>query len=70
MHFCFQDEAKKEELHKYGVFFDDDYDYMQHLRDVNELYDVEPIESFHVTTKDTRPEVIYVMFNIHLLFLI
>lgn len=28
---------QKEELHKYGIFFDDDYDYLQHLKDVNTL---------------------------------
>ncbi|KAK2141617.1 hypothetical protein LSH36_1068g00008 [Paralvinella palmiformis] len=56
------DESKKEDLHKYGVFFDDDYDYMQHLRDVNELYDVEPIESFPARTKQTETEVIQFVF--------
>ncbi|EZA57294.1 hypothetical protein DMN91_002414 [Ooceraea biroi] len=32
------DNAKrKEEQQKYGIYFDDDYDYLQHLRDVNTL---------------------------------
>lgn len=32
----YQDPAKKkEELKQYGIYFDDDYDYLQHLRDVN-----------------------------------
>ncbi|KAK2189971.1 hypothetical protein NP493_92g04000 [Ridgeia piscesae] len=34
-------ETRLEELKKYGVFYDDDYDYMQHLRDVDELYAVD-----------------------------
>ena len=34
-------EKRLEELKKYGVFYDDDYDYMQHLRDVDELYAVD-----------------------------
>ncbi|KAI0225500.1 hypothetical protein LSAT2_023746 [Lamellibrachia satsuma] len=34
-------ETRQEEQKKYGVFYDDDYDYMQHLRDVNELYTVD-----------------------------
>ncbi len=25
------------------MFFDDDYDYMQHLKDVNEINEVEPM---------------------------
>lgn len=28
---------RKEEQQKYGIYFDDDYDYLQHLRDVNRL---------------------------------
>ena len=39
---------RKEEQRKYGVFFDDDYDYMQHLKDVNELNEVAPMESMDV----------------------
>jgi len=29
------DAKRKEEQKKYGIYFDDDYDYLQHLRDVN-----------------------------------
>ncbi|XP_066593946.1 protein LTV1 homolog [Prorops nasuta] len=32
---------RKEEQKKYGIYFDDDYDYLQHLRDVNNLSTVE-----------------------------
>ena len=28
------------------MFYDDDYDYLQHLKDVDELYAVEPVEAF------------------------
>ncbi|OXU28929.1 hypothetical protein TSAR_007434 [Trichomalopsis sarcophagae] len=30
-------DKRKEEQQKYGVFFDDEYDYLQHLKDVNTL---------------------------------
>lgn len=30
-------EKRKEEQHKFGIYFDDDYDYLQHLRDVKSL---------------------------------
>lgn len=36
-------DRKKEQL-KYGVYYDDDYDYLQHLRDVRELCQSEPME--------------------------
>lgn len=36
---------RKEELQKYGIFFDDDYDYLQHLRDVEQqVVHWEPVE--------------------------
>jgi protein LTV1 len=28
---------RKEEQKKYGIYFDDDYDYLQHLRDANSV---------------------------------
>ncbi|KOC69001.1 Protein LTV1 like protein, partial [Habropoda laboriosa] len=31
------DDKQKEEQRKYGIYFDDDYDYLQHLKDVNTL---------------------------------
>ncbi|RCN46839.1 Low temperature viability protein [Ancylostoma caninum] len=33
-----------EEQHKYGIFFDDDYDYMQHLRDIRETGTLQTLE--------------------------
>lgn len=45
------DRQRREEQAKFGVYFDDDYDYLQHLRDVNEVYSLEPInERFRVST--------------------
>jgi len=35
---------RKKEQQKYGVYYDDDYDYLQHLRDVRELCQSEPME--------------------------
>ncbi|KAJ8306209.1 hypothetical protein KUTeg_016754 [Tegillarca granosa] len=37
-----EEEKRKEEQMKYGIFFEDDYDYMQHLRDTDEAYSLEP----------------------------
>lgn len=38
-------EKRKEEQKKYGIYFDDDYDYLQHLRDANcTTVDWEPVE--------------------------
>ncbi|CAL7934675.1 unnamed protein product [Xylocopa violacea] len=31
------DDKRKQEQQKYGIYFDDDYDYLQHLKDVNSL---------------------------------
>jgi len=44
--------AQIEEQQKYGIYYDDDYDYLQHLRNADELSNVEPIESFHITRKN------------------
>lgn len=30
-------DKRKQEQQKYGIYFDDDYDYLQHLKDVNKL---------------------------------
>ncbi|XP_046473342.1 protein LTV1 homolog [Neodiprion pinetum] len=36
---------RKEEQQKYGIFFDDDYDYLQHMRDSNQIsVEWEPVE--------------------------
>lgn len=37
------DEAKRRErLTTFGIYYDDDYDYEQHLRDVDDLNKMEP----------------------------
>lgn len=41
-------EQKREEQQKYGIFFDDEYDYLQHLKDSNEVYELEE----HVPRED------------------
>jgi hypothetical protein len=34
----FQDpQAQKEEQQKFGIYYEDDYDYLQHLKDVSEF---------------------------------
>lgn len=33
----FKSTKNKGEEHKYGIFFDDDYDYMQHLKNVSDI---------------------------------
>lgn len=47
---------RKEEERKYGVFFDDDYDYLQHLRDSSDASDVhwEYIPPANLKTKSTE----------------
>jgi protein LTV1 len=35
-------QKKLEELHKYGIYYDDEYDYMQHLREVKHNVVLEP----------------------------
>ncbi|XP_003737992.1 protein LTV1 homolog [Galendromus occidentalis] len=37
------EEKRLEEQHKYGIYFDDDYNYLQHLRDVHVLGTMEKI---------------------------
>lgn len=49
-----EEEKRKEEQMKYGIFFEDDYDYMQHLRDTDEAYSLEPVERFRISEKSTE----------------
>uniref|UniRef100_A0A915HX83 Protein LTV1 homolog n=1 Tax=Romanomermis culicivorax TaxID=13658 RepID=A0A915HX83_ROMCU len=51
------DEKTMQERIKYGIFFDDDYDYLRHLRDANEVYSLEeqtkePLEQRYRINKD------------------
>lgn len=53
----FQDEEKKkEEERKFGIFFDDNYDYLQHVRNPDEEPSVEweQVERFRITREDLR----------------
>ncbi|XP_069676045.1 protein LTV1 homolog [Periplaneta americana] len=54
-------EKRKEEQKKFGIFFDDDYDYLQHLRDANQTaVDWEPVEqSSNQTTKLKLPSSVF-----------
>ena len=45
---------RKQELLKYGIEYEDDYDYMQHLRDADELNEVGPTEVYRVAAKETK----------------
>ncbi|XP_055345299.1 protein LTV1 homolog [Paramacrobiotus metropolitanus] len=41
--------ARKEEEHKVGIYFNDNYDYMRHLRDVSSYQgSLEPVENFRM----------------------
>ena len=39
------DNKRKEEQQKYGIYFDDDYNYLQHLRDVEQTAEWVPVEN-------------------------
>lgn len=42
-------EARKDEEHKYGIYFNDEYDYMSHLRDVSSFRgSLEPNDQFRI----------------------
>lgn len=45
-------EKRKLEQVKYGIYFDDDYDYLQHLKDVNEVYSLEGCEQYYRLNAD------------------
>lgn len=47
---------KKEELEKFGIFYDDDYDYMQHLRPVERSLEWERVENPNDNKKETEKE--------------
>jgi len=53
--------AREEEQKKFGVYFDDEYDYLQHLRDVKELSQVEPTEVYRLEPEkkknDKKPQI-------------
>lgn len=38
------EQERLEEQRKFGIFYDDDYDYMQHLKDVDEAFELEQVD--------------------------
>ncbi|CAG2119350.1 unnamed protein product, partial [Medioppia subpectinata] len=57
-----EDKDRKDEQKKYGVYYDDNYDYLQHLRDVEPLSEWQPIEEKTEKTKsDPKKQVKQVM---------
>lgn len=50
-------EKQKEEERKFGVFYDDEYDYMQHLRETNEAYELEPVDDGRISAKKEQQAV-------------
>ena len=49
-------EKRLEEQRKYGVFYDDDYDYMQHLKEVDEAFELVQ-DNRHQTQNETDVKV-------------
>ncbi|XP_060072286.1 protein LTV1 homolog [Ylistrum balloti] len=45
---------QKEEEQKYGVFYDDEYDYMQHLRETNEACVLEAVSESRISAKQEQ----------------
>ncbi|CAL1543542.1 unnamed protein product [Lymnaea stagnalis] len=45
-------EARKEEQRKYGIFYDDTYNYLKHLRSMNEQATLVNTESYQMRTED------------------
>lgn len=39
-----------EEQRKFGIYFDDDYNYLQHLKEANEACVLEGVETFRLNT--------------------
>lgn len=49
--------VRKEQQQKFGIFFDDDYNYLQHLKDVNNLStEWERVEPSNQDKKNSKPE--------------
>ena len=49
-------EKKKEELEKFGIFYEDDYDYMQHLRPTENSIEWERVENLNDKKKEIEKE--------------
>lgn len=46
------DEERRAEQRKYGVFFDDDYDYLQHLKEPSGPSELIPTSTFSVPNRE------------------
>jgi len=49
-------DERKEKEQKFGVYFDDDYNYLQHLRDVRELSQVEPTDVYRLEVNPVKTD--------------
>lgn len=45
-------EKQMEEQRKFGIYFDDDYNYLQHLKETNEACVLEEVETFRLNTTE------------------
>lgn len=52
------------------MFYDDDYNYLQHLKDTNEMCMVEPMERFKIEEKADTPEQVWCSLYCDILLLI
>ncbi|XP_014768373.1 protein LTV1 homolog [Octopus bimaculoides] len=53
-------EQQLEEQRKYGVYFEDDYNYLQHLKEANETLEIDDTETFQMISSEpykTAPDV-------------
>lgn len=50
-------QTRKEEQKKYGIYFDDDYNYLQHLRDSKEVSNIEWDLCERIYASDLKPQV-------------
>jgi hypothetical protein len=54
-----------DELHKFGIFYDDHYDYMQHLRPLKQIAVLAPLDMSQTTKKSAAvSKVRYILFFI------
>lgn len=52
-----KDEKTIEEEQKFGVYFEDEYNYMQHLKDVNEVYSMESMDRVRIEAPQPKKQV-------------
>ena len=55
-----KNEARREQQREFGIYFDDNYDYLQHLRDKDEGgIEWEEVETFKINKEDAKVKVSY-----------